>query len=84
MNNYFIDRRFLVFRLEYNKLFSNFIPVCSLDKSHDLFWNQDELIKVIKAIVDVENRGFVLEADLEREISHEKIHSLVNYNFLYC
>ena len=37
----------------------------------------------MKAVVKAENRGFVLEADLEREISHEKIHSLVDYNFLH-
>ena len=83
MNNYFIDRRFSVSRLEYNKLFYGLVPFRYPYKPRDPLWNQDELIKVMKAVVDAENRGFVLEADLEKEISREKINSLVDYNLLH-
>ena len=83
MNNYFTDRNFSVYRLEYNKLCSGLVPIRNRFKPRDPLWNQDELIKVMKAVVKAEDQGFVLEKDLVREISREKIHSLVDYNFLH-
>ena len=71
MNNYFTDRKFSVFRLEYNKLCRGLEPVRSRGKPHDPLWSREELIKVMKAIVKAD-QGFVKQADLQKEISLKK------------
>ncbi|CAG8446903.1 25922_t:CDS:2 [Gigaspora rosea] len=38
-----------------------------------LFWNRDDLIKVMKAVVVTKNRGFILEQDLAEEVGRKKV-----------
>jgi hypothetical protein len=67
--------------MENNRLSYGQYPDPFLGK--DQLWNKDDLIKVMKALVEAENQGFILEEDLIREIGYKKVYSLVKCNFLH-
>src|SRR5207247_1157822 len=71
ITNYFTDDQFCL-----NLIGSPF-------KTYDSLWNPNDLIKAMKAIVEAEDQGFILERDLIKEISYKKVYSLVKHNYLY-
>ncbi|CAB5212023.1 hypothetical protein RhiirA5_425747 [Rhizophagus irregularis] len=74
---------FSVFRQEDDKLRTGLDPFGFPGEPIDPLWDRNDLIKVMKKIVEAENKGFVLERDLIEEIGIRKLHSLVNNNFLH-
>ncbi|RGB27648.1 hypothetical protein C1646_768845 [Rhizophagus diaphanus] len=76
------DSEFSVFRLEDDKLSYALNPVRFPGKPAPL-WNKDDFIKVMKAIVNAEDRGYIKEIDLVKEIGVEKVKSLITYDLLH-
>ncbi|CAB4420562.1 unnamed protein product [Rhizophagus irregularis] len=74
---------FSVFRQEDDKLRTGLYPFGFSGEPIDPLWDQNDLIKVMKKIVEAEDKGFVLERDLIEEIGIRKLHSLVYNNFLH-
>ncbi|POG61726.1 hypothetical protein GLOIN_2v1786239 [Rhizophagus irregularis DAOM 181602=DAOM 197198] len=74
---------FSVFRQEDDKLRTGLDPFGFPGEPIDPLWDRNDLIKVMKKIVEAENKGFVLERDLIEEIGIRKLHSLVYNNFLH-
>jgi hypothetical protein len=87
ITNYFTytDSEFSVVELENIRLRFGLNPntIHFPDKLDKPLWNKDDFIKVMKAVVEAEDQGFILEDDLIRMIGYEKVHSLIKYNFLY-
>ncbi|PKY52618.1 hypothetical protein RhiirA4_497080 [Rhizophagus irregularis] len=71
------------FRQEDDKLRTGLYPFGFSGEPIDPLWDQNDLIKVMKKIVEAEDKGFVLERDLIEEIGIRKLHSLVYNNFLH-
>ncbi|RIA93733.1 hypothetical protein C1645_819028 [Glomus cerebriforme] len=46
-------------------------------------WKQSHFIETMKALVEAENQGFILEKDLIKKIGSEAVHSLIEYRHLY-
>ncbi|CAB5377697.1 unnamed protein product [Rhizophagus irregularis] len=78
----YYDSEFLVFRLEDDNLSFGLNPVRFQGKPAPL-WNKDDFIKVMKAIVEAEDRGYIKEMDLVNEIGVEKVRSLITYDLLH-
>ncbi|CAB4439673.1 unnamed protein product [Rhizophagus irregularis] len=76
------DSEFSVFRLEDDNLSFGLNPVRFQGKPAPL-WNKDDFIKVMKAIVEAEDRGYIKEMDLVNEIGVEKVRSLITYDLLH-
>jgi hypothetical protein len=87
ITNYFTDTdsEFSVFRQEEFRLRFGLNPntIHFLDKLDKPLWNKDDFIKVMKAIVEAEDQGFILENVLIGMIGYKKVRSIVKYNFLY-
>ncbi|CAG8641143.1 1458_t:CDS:2 [Funneliformis mosseae] len=77
---------FSVYGSEYSKLKAGLHPnkLKYSDKPNLPLWKDSDLIKTMKAIVEAENQGYILEDDLINEIGSEQVDSLVDYNFLHC
>ncbi|CAG8440351.1 5069_t:CDS:2, partial [Ambispora leptoticha] len=57
----------------FEKIFSNTVRTISIDS-----WSLPETMKVIVA-----NQEYILEDDFAEKICHDKVYSLIEYNFLH-
>ncbi|CAG8820821.1 3164_t:CDS:2, partial [Dentiscutata erythropus] len=71
---------------QYNMLLRGLYPkgLRYPDKPNPPLWEDYDLIKTMEAIVKTENREYILEKDLIKEIGFKQVNSLVDYNFLHC
>uniref|UniRef100_U9UMS2 Uncharacterized protein n=1 Tax=Rhizophagus irregularis (strain DAOM 181602 / DAOM 197198 / MUCL 43194) TaxID=747089 RepID=U9UMS2_RHIID len=48
-----------------------------------VYWEKSHFITAMKALVEAEDQGFILEDDLIKEIGYKAVRSLVDYRYLY-
>lgn len=48
-----------------------------------IYWEKSHFITAMKALVEAEDQGFILEDDLIKEIGYKAVRSLVDYRYLY-
>ncbi|CAB4407840.1 unnamed protein product [Rhizophagus irregularis] len=48
-----------------------------------VYWEKSHFITAMKALVEAEDQGFILEDDLIKEIGYKAVRSLVYYRYLY-
>jgi hypothetical protein len=51
--------------------------------SFPVYWEKSHFITAMKALVEAEDQGFILEDDLIKEIGYKAVRSLVDYRYLY-